>query len=295
MPEMKPTILAVDDESNILESYKALLGDDYVLLTAPCGEDALEIIKKEYVDLVLLDILLPGMDGIEVLRHIKEINEDVDVIMITAVKTVKTAIESMKLGAYDYVTKPFDIDEMLNTISKVMEKRRLVREVAYFRSEISKPVVFDNIISNSREMKTVFEVVREMAKNDATVLICGESGTGKELIARAIHFNSPRKDSPFIAVDCASMPENLLESELFGYEKGAFTDAATQKLGKFELANTGTVFLDEIGNLKLEMQGKLLRVLQEREIQRSISGSRLSIRLSGTYWTSSPGIWVRGI
>ena len=228
----------------------------------------MEKVEKENLDVVLLDIKMPGMDGMEVLRRIAELKENVDVIMVTAVNTMKTAIEAMKLGAYDYITKPFDVDEVMVCIDKALEKRRLTRELSYLRSQVAKPVKFDNIIGTSEKMREVYEIVSEMTKNDATVLISGESGTGKELIARAIHFNGLRKDKPFIPVDCASIPENLLESELFGHEKGAFTDATAQKLGRFELANHGTLFLDEIGNLRMDMQGKILRALQEREIHR---------------------------
>ena len=263
-----PNILVVDDEVNVIESFKQLLEGDYKVLTATNGEEALEKVEKENLDVVLLDIKMPGMDGIEVLRRIGELKENVDVIMVTAVNTMKTAIEAMKLGAYDYITKPFDVDEVIISIDKALEKRRLTRELSYLRSEVAKPVKFDNIIGTSEKMREVYEIVSEMTKNDSTVLISGESGTGKELIARAIHFNGLTKDRPFIAVDCASIPENLLESELFGHEKGAFTDATSQKLGRFELANQGTLFLDEIGNLRPDMQGKILRVLQEREIQR---------------------------
>lgn len=270
MAELKilPNILVVDDEVNVIESFKQLLEGDYKVLTATNGEEALEKVEKENLDVVLLDIKMPGMDGIEVLRRIGELKENVDVIMVTAVNTMKTAIEAMKLGAYDYITKPFDVDEVIISIDKALEKRRLTRELSYLRSEVAKPVKFDNIIGTSEKMREVYEIVSEMTKNDSTVLISGESGTGKELIARAIHFNGLTKDRPFIAVDCASIPENLLESELFGHEKGAFTDATSQKLGRFELANQGTLFLDEIGNLRPDMQGKILRVLQEREIQR---------------------------
>ncbi|MFB0562707.1 MAG: sigma-54-dependent transcriptional regulator [Candidatus Lokiarchaeia archaeon] len=270
MAELKilPNILVVDDEINVIESFKRLLEDDYKVLTATNGEEALEKIEKENLDIVLLDIRMPEMDGIEVLRRIREMSENVDVIVVTAVSTMRTAIEAMKLGAYDYITKPFEEDEVIVSINKALEKRCLTREVSYLRSEIAKPVRFDNIIGTSERMRQVYEIVSEMTKNDATVLIHGESGTGKELFARAIHFNGLRKNKPFIAVDCASIPENLLESELFGHEKGAFTDATSQKLGRFELANQGTLFLDEIGNLKQDMQGKILRVLQEREIQR---------------------------
>jgi DNA-binding NtrC family response regulator len=270
MAELKilPNILVVDDEVNVIESFKQLLEGDYKVLTATNGEEALEKVEKENLDVVLLDIKMPGMDGIEVLRRIGELKENVDVIMVTAVNTMKTAIEAMKLGAYDYITKPFDVDEVIVSIDKALEKRRLTRELFYLRLEVAKPVNFDNIIGTSEKMREVYEIVSEMTKNDSTVLISGESGTGKELIARAIHFNGLTKDRPFIAVDCASIPENLLESELFGHEKGAFTDATSQKLGRFELANQGTLFLDEIGNLRPDMQGKILRVLQEREIQR---------------------------
>ena len=270
MAELKilPNILVVDDEINVIESFKRLLEDDYKVLTATNGEEALEKIEKENLDIVLLDIRMPEMDGIEVLRRIREMSENVDVIVVTAVSTMRTAIEAMKLGAYDYITKPFEVDEVIVSINKALEKRCLAREVSYLRSEVAKSVKFGNIIGTSEKMRQVYEIVSEMTKNDPTVLIHGESGTGKELFARAIHFNGLRKDKPFVAVDCASIPENLLESELFGHEKGAFTDATSQKLGRFELANQGTLFLDEIGNLKPDMQGKILRVLQEREIQR---------------------------
>jgi two-component system response regulator AtoC len=270
MEELKilPNILVVDDEVNVIESFKQLLEDDYKVLTATNGEEALEKVEKENLDIVLLDIRMPGMDGIEVLRRIEEMKENVDVIMVTAVNTMKTAIEAMKLGAYDYITKPFELDEVVVPINRALEKRRLTRELSYLRSQVAKPVKFDNIIGTSEKMRQVYEIVSQMSRNDATVLISGESGTGKELIARAIHFNGLRKDKPFIPVDCASISESLLESELFGHEKGAFTDATSQKLGRFELANHGTLFLDEIGNLRLDLQGKILRALQEREIQR---------------------------
>jgi len=264
-----PNILVVDDEISVIESFKQLLEGEYRVLSATNGQEALEKVEKENLDIILLDIRMPGMDGMEVLRRIGEMDgSEADVIMVTAVNTMKTAIEAMKLGAYDYITKPFDVDEVLVSINKALEKRRLKRELCYLRSEVAKPAKFDNIIGTSEKMRQIYEIVSEMSKNDATVLISGESGTGKELIARAIHFNGLRKDKPFIAVDCASIPENLLESELFGHEKGAFTDATSQKVGRFELANQGTLFLDEIGNLRLDMQGKILRALQEREIQR---------------------------
>jgi DNA-binding NtrC family response regulator len=265
---MSSTILVIDDEVNVLESFKVFLKDNYNVLTTASGEEALKVIKKENIHLVLLDILMPEMDGIEVLRQIKELSPDTEVIMVTAIKTVKTAIQAMKLGAYDYITKPFDVDEVSSSIEKCLEKQKLVKEVAYLRAELSKPFVFDNLVGGSEKMHQLYEMVKEVAKNDTTILINGGSGTGKELVARAIHFNSPRKDYPFIAVDCATLPENLIESELFGHEKGAFTDATEQKIGRFELAEGGTIFLDEVGNLKPEVQSKILRAIEEKEIQR---------------------------
>ncbi len=266
--ELRPIILVVDDEKNVIESFKLLLGDDYKVLAAMNGEEAIGNVKENHLNLVLLDIRMPGMDGMEVLRRIKEIDEQLDVIMVTAVKTVRTAVEAMKLGAYDYITKPFDVDEVIAIVRNVLQKQDLQKEVAYLRSEVEKRTKFDNLIGSSPAMQPVFETIAEMAKSEATVLITGESGTGKEQVARAIHFSSRRRDKPFIAVDCAALPETLLESELFGHEKGAFTGATMQRLGKFELANKGTLFLDEIANLKPDMEAKLLRALQEREIQR---------------------------
>ncbi|NOX97732.1 MAG: sigma-54-dependent Fis family transcriptional regulator [Nitrospirae bacterium] len=266
---MRPTIMVVDDEINILESFKTLLEESYNVRTATNGKECLQKLEEENANVILLDIMMPGIDGIETLRKIKEKDESLEVIMVTAVRTVKTAVQAMQLGAYDYIVKPFDIDEVLIIIEKALEKQGLTREVTYLRSEVKKPTGQDNIIAapNSK-MRAAYEIAIEVAKSDTTVLITGESGTGKELIARAIHYNSHRKDKPFIAVDCAALPETLIESEFFGHEKGAFTDATKQKLGKFELAHEGTLFLDEIGNLKPEIQIKILRALQEREIQR---------------------------
>jgi len=271
-----PTVLVVDDDQSVIESFKVAL-DNYNVLATNSGEIALDKIKKEDINVVLLDILMPGMDGMDVLRKIKELDKNIDVIMVTAIKTVKTAIEAMKLGAYDYITKPFDVDELLESIRKAIERQGLLREVEYLKSELSPPFMFDDIVGSDENMKKVYEMITDVAKSDTTVLINGESGTGKELVARSIHFHSPRKDRPFVTVDCASIPENLLESELFGHERGAFTDATTQKLGRFELANTGTLFLDEISNMDMAMQGKILRAIQEREIQRL--GSQKTIKI----------------
>ena len=272
-----PTVLVVDDDQSVIESFKVALEDNYNVLATNSGEIALDKIKKEDINVVLLDILMPGMDGMDVLRKIKELDKNIDVIMVTAIKTVKTAIEAMKLGAYDYITKPFDVDELLESIRKAIERQGLLREVEYLKSELSPPFMFDDIVGSDENMKKVYDMITDVAKGDTTVLINGESGTGKELVARSIHFHSPRKDRPFVTVDCASIPENLLESELFGHERGAFTDATTQKLGRFELANTGTLFLDEISNMDMAMQGKILRAIQEREIQRL--GSQKTIKI----------------
>ncbi|PIZ14335.1 MAG: hypothetical protein COY53_00480 [Elusimicrobia bacterium CG_4_10_14_0_8_um_filter_37_32] len=271
-----PTVLVIDDNQSVIESFKVAL-DNYNVLATNSGEIALDKIKKEDINVVLLDILMPGMDGMDVLRKIKELDKNIDVIMVTAIKTVKTAIEAMKLGAYDYITKPFDVDELLESIRKAIERQGLLREVEYLKSELSPPFMFDDIVGSDENMKKVYDMITDVAKGDTTVLINGESGTGKELVARSIHFHSPRKDRPFVTVDCASIPENLLESELFGHERGAFTDATTQKLGRFELANTGTLFLDEISNMDMAMQGKILRAIQEREIQRL--GSQKTIKI----------------
>ncbi|MDD5687856.1 MAG: sigma-54 dependent transcriptional regulator [Elusimicrobia bacterium] len=275
MTEVKSTILVVDDDLSVIESYKILLEDKYNVLIANDGTKALEILQKESVNLVLLDILMPGMDGLETLKKIKEDNE-VEVIMITAVRTVRTAIQAVKLGAYDYITKPFDIDDLLATINKVLEKQGLNRQIIYLKAAL-KNYIYENMVGKSEKITKVFNMISEVSNNDSTILITGESGTGKELIARAIHNKGSRKDKPFIAVDCASIPENLVESELFGHEKGAFTDATTQRIGRFELSSGGTLFLDEIGNLKLDIQSKILRVLEEREIQRIGSSKIIKI------------------
>ncbi len=277
--EFKTTILVVDDEPNVIESYRVLLEDKYNVLTANNGREALDLLQKESVNLVLLDVLMPDMDGLEVLKKIKE-TVDAEVVMVTAVKTVRTAIQAMKLGAYDYVSKPFDVDDLLSTINKVLEKQGLTREIIYLRSEL-KNYTYANMVGNSEKIRLVFNMISEVSSTDSTILITGESGTGKELIARAIHNEGLRRDKPFIAVDCATIPDNLVESELFGHEKGSFTDATSQKIGKFELANNGTLLLDEIGNLKLDIQSKILRVLEEKEIQRvgSVKTVKINTRI----------------
>ena len=271
----KPKILVVDDEHLIRWSLEqSLLKQGYDAITAATGEDALKVVQEEAPELILLDIQLPGLDGLEVLERVKEIDEDILVIMVTALGVLETAVKAMRMGAYDYINKPFNLDELSIIIKKALETKELRKEVAHLRSTQSSKYGIDHIIGGSSHMHQVLEMVRKVAQSDAsTVLIQGESGTGKELIARAIHFESSRADKPFMAINCAAMPETLLESELMGHEKGAFTDAKVQKKGLFEIADGGTLFLDEIGDMDVGMQAKLLRVLEERTFRR-IGGTK---------------------
>ncbi|RMD85369.1 MAG: sigma-54-dependent Fis family transcriptional regulator [Candidatus Dadabacteria bacterium] len=250
-----------------------VLKDSCEVVPLESGEAALEWLEKNAADLVLLDILMPGMDGIEVLERIREKDRFLPVVMLTATKTVKTAVTAMKLGAFDYITKPFDVDELRLVVQRATENANLKREVEELREAVGKRFSFENIIGESEAMQKVFRTVMAVAPLKTTVLITGESGTGKELIAKAIHYNSPRKDKPLVTLNCAAIPENLLESELFGHEKGSFTDAVDKKIGQFELAHTGTIFLDEIGEMSSALQAKLLRVLEQGEIMR-VGGDR---------------------
>ncbi|MFA5026513.1 MAG: sigma-54 dependent transcriptional regulator [Candidatus Methylomirabilota bacterium] len=270
---VRSTILVVDDDPGIRESFEALLSKEYDLHFASEGTEALRILSARDINLVLLDIRMPGMDGIEVLRRIRELNEHADVVVITAVKSLKTAVEAIKLGASDYITKPFDIHEILALIKRVMEKQELVKEVLYLRSEVARGHSFENLIGRNVRMQEIYTLVKRIADNNATVLLSGESGTGKEVLARTIHQQSNRATRPFVAVNCAAIPAELLESELFGHEKGAFTGAIATKVGKFELATGGSLFLDEVGSMRLDLQAKILRALQEREIER-VGGTR---------------------
>ena len=268
-------ILVVDDEQLIRWSLdKSLSKQGFQVQTAESGEQALEIMAKESPDLVLLDISLPGIDGLETLELIKQEDPSVAVIMITALGVLETAVKAMQLGAFDYIHKPFNIDELIVIIEKALENRALKQEVELLRRENKRSLGVDKIIAASTHMTKVLEIVSKVARSDAgTVLVQGESGTGKELIARALHDESSRATKPFMAINCAAVPETLLESELMGHEKGAFTDAKTQKKGLFEMANGGTIFLDEIGDMPMGMQAKLLRVLEERTFRR-IGGSK---------------------
>ncbi len=270
---VRATILVVDDDVGVRESFEAVLAKDYDLLFATQGPEALRILTGRDVNLVLLDVRMPGMDGIEVLRRIKELNEQTDVIVITAVKSLKTAVEAIKLGAFDYITKPFDIHEILALIKRVVEKQELLKEVLYLRSEVARDHRFENLVGRNARMQEIYTLITRIADNNATVILSGESGTGKEVLARAIHQQSNRSQRPFVAVNCAAIPAELLESELFGHEKGSFTGAIATKVGKFELATGGSLFLDEVGSMRLDLQAKILRALQEREIER-VGGTR---------------------
>jgi DNA-binding NtrC family response regulator len=264
----KRRVLIVDDEPGVRESLRMVLKNRYEILVAASGTKAFELIEQGPVDVVLLDILMPGPDGIDVLERIKHRGTTPQVIMLTATKTVKTAVTAMKLGAFDYVTKPFDVDELMLIVERAVQSTALVREVEALRAEVGVRFGFENIIGRAAKMQAALRTVSMVAPLRTTVLITGESGTGKELIAKAIHFHGPRAQRPLITLNCAAIPENLLESELFGHERGAFTDAYAKKLGQFELADQGTLFLDEIGEMPPSTQAKILRVLEQGEFNR---------------------------
>jgi two-component system NtrC family response regulator len=267
MPKGK--ILVVDDDASIRKVLGFILGEaGYTVRSFDSGVPAVEAVETEQPDLVLTDIKMPEMDGITLLKAIKEIDDTIPVIILTAFGTIETAVEAMKEGAVDYLTKPISRDELTLTVGKTLRVRLLEEENVSLRESLEKKLSFENIIGLSPAMQRVFDVVRRVSATDASVLINGESGTGKELIAKAIHFASPRKRARLVTVNCAAIPGNLLESELFGHVKGAFTGAIRNKDGKFQVAHRGTIFLDEIGSLSRPLQAKLLRALQEKEIQR---------------------------
>jgi DNA-binding NtrC family response regulator len=262
-------ILIVDDDASIRKVLGFILEESgYAVATAASGVEGLEAMEKDRPDLVLTDIKMPGMDGITLLKEAKKLDETIPIIVLTAFGTVETAVEAMKIGASDYLTKPISRDELTLVVGKTIRMRELEEENAKLKETLRDTMHFDNIVGLSPAMDAVFDVVRKVAGTDATVLINGESGTGKELIAKAIHFASPRKNARLVTVNCAAIPGDLLESELFGHVKGAFTGAIRNKEGKFHLAHRGTIFLDEIASLPRPLQAKLLRALQEKEIQR---------------------------
>jgi len=263
----KIVILVVDDEAVIRDGLQRVLeGDRFEVETCMSGHNAIERLQEKDYGLIITDLKMPGMNGIEVLKAVKALQPDIPVIMITGYATVDTAVEAMKNGAVDFIAKPFTPDQIHEKIERALEQRTIMVDEIYLKKEISSHHGFDNFVGESREMQKVYRRIIQVAPTDSTVLITGESGTGKELVARAIHRNSPRREMPFVAVDCTALAENLLESELFGHVKGSFTGAIQTKMGLFRVADGGSLFLDEISNISLATQAKLLRVLQERHV-----------------------------
>jgi len=273
MTNIKQNILVVDDEEDILLLYKNLLKSEYNLTTTTSGPDAIKKISEEHFDLVILDVIMPEMNGIEVLKKIKEIDSSMDVIMVTASKEVKPAVDCLKFGAFDYIIKPFEIEDMLSTTRKALERRKIIMENLYLKQALDERASMGELIGKNEKIRKIYDIIENISGSDSTVLIAGESGTGKEIVAETIHKKSKRRNMPYIIVNCAAIPENLLESEMFGHERGSFTGALDRHIGKFELANGGTIFLDEIGEMPLNMQVKLLRVVQEGVIER-VGGER---------------------
>ncbi len=266
---MPQKIMLVDNEASILSVLSTVLKvEGYEVKSSREVEKAKEIIREEDFDLLISDIRMTPLSGMDLLKWVRNEKPDISVIMLTAYGSVETAIEAMKLGAFDYVTKPFKVDELLITIQRALEYKNVLSENVDLKAQLNTKYQFENIVAESTPMKNVCSMIERVAPTDTTVLIYGESGTGKELVAKAIHSHSTRRNNKFMAVNCAALPEQLLESEMFGHVKGAFTGAATNKKGLFESAEGGTIFLDEIGSISLNIQGKLLRVLQEKEIRR---------------------------
>ncbi len=266
---MKSRILVVDDEDSIREFLEIMLKkENYEVTTAEDGLRAKEILTKKSFDMVISDLQMPNMTGIELLKHVKESYPDIVFMLITAFGTTESAVDAMKMGAYDYVTKPFKIDEVRLNIANALRSKSLETEVRILKKELVKEYSFQNMIGNSAPMHAVFDLIKRVSSAPTNVLITGESGTGKEVVAKAIHYNGPLKDRPFVTVNCGAIPENLMESEMFGHKKGSFTGAIADKVGLFEVADGGTLFLDEVGELPASIQVKLLRAIQERIIRR---------------------------
>ncbi|HUV78758.1 MAG TPA: sigma-54 dependent transcriptional regulator [Desulfobacterales bacterium] len=262
------TILVVDDENGVRQSFNMVLKDKYNVLLAETGQEAMDIFIKNSVDLILLDILLPDIDGLDLLSKLVETDPNTEIIMVTAVNEIQSAVKAIKLGAYEYIIKPFVVDDVLTVICRALEKRRLVKEVAYLRNELERYHPFEKMVGKNKKMRKIFELISTIAISDGTVLVQGESGTGKELVARAIHNRSNRHRQPFVVINCAVIPPTLMESKIFGHNRGAFTGAISTCIGKLELADGGTVFLDDIDSLDVNMQAKLLRIIQEKEFER---------------------------
>ena len=265
---MDASVLIVEDEKHMAVTLSTLLTPEYQVSTAETGKEGVNAAKTSPVDIVLLDLMLPDISGIEVLKRLRNLDPMPEVIVITAVREVKAAVDAMKLGAFDYIEKPFEGDELLVTIAKALEKQRLSREVGGLRAELVDAYGHENIVGASEGIGRVIAFIDRVRNLDCNVLLLGETGTGKELAARAIHYTGNRKHCPFVPINCASLPENMLDSELFGHEKGAFTGADRRRRGKIELAHTGTLFLDEIGSMSLATQAKLLRVIEFKEFER---------------------------
>ncbi len=263
------TILIVDDEKNYLVVLEALLAPEgFEIITSESAPDALGHVRNSDIDLVIADMKMPRMNGMELLEECKRIKPELPVIIMTAYGTIETAVEAMKKHAYDYITKPFQNEQLKLTVNKALEKYRLIKENRLLSEALSDRFKYGNIVGKSKPMLKVYDIIEKVAQSKSTVLISGPSGTGKELIAKAIHYGGPRKDRPFVSVNCGALTETLLESELFGHERGAFTGAVSMKKGRFELADSGTLFLDEVGEMTPALQVKLLRVLQEMEFER---------------------------
>ena len=282
MGDPAATVLVVEDDDAMRELLVEELGDaGYRVRAAPGGHQGLELARSERMDLVITDLRMPDLDGFDLIRDVGALPDPPHIVMITAFGSIETAIKAVKLGAYDYITKPFELEELLLLVEKTLAERTLRRQVARLQREVERQFGFENVIARSEAMKEVLGLVGRIATSTASVLITGESGTGKELIARAIHYNSPRTKAPFVAVNLAAVPETLIESELFGHKRGAFTDARTDRIGLFAEADTGSIFLDEIGELALPLQAKLLRVLQEHELRPlgSTKTQRIDVRV----------------
>ncbi len=264
-----PSILVIDDKDSMRTMLSQTLHEEgYQVDVVEEGKKALELARLKSYDVALTDLKMPAMDGLDVLSSLKEIDSDIAVIVMTAYGTVETAVEAMKRGAFDFITKPFDPDHLTVLVQRALENRRLIAENSLLREELAASLGFSEIIGQNEKMKEVSKLIQKVAASDTSVLLLGESGTGKELFGRAIHNLSPRRDKPYVAINCAAIPAELLENELFGSEKGAFTSSVARKMGKFEIANSGTIFLDEIGDLDIALQAKLLRVLQQKNFER---------------------------
>jgi len=273
-------ILLIDDDAHNRQALSLLLGrEGYRVENASSGEEAMDMMAKTPFEIVITDLFLPGVNGIDILKKVKIDSPYTSVILITGKASAETAVEAMKEGAFDYITKPLNFEKLKLILTKAVEKSKLIAENLYLRQQLRGKYKFDNMIGNSLPMQQVFSRMEKIVNTDSTILILGESGTGKELVAKAIHFNGTRKDKPFIAINCGAIPAELLESELFGHVRGSFTGAVADKTGKFELANNGTIFLDEIGTMPQHLQMKLLRVLQEQEVERVGASKKIKLNV----------------